>query len=183
MPRMKIMRTSALLAVALALATIPANATSCPMDKAVYTFEFDGTLIVYTQEMADGPNRPTRVNFENRRDGKPVWSVEGEIYCDDIMGLCRLHLDRPAGAKENSDIETGCSRFLLAVTDIREGTDKDSTAGKIAYIAFGGLTPFALACRTVVDLRITDKKRLSDAERDEGMFVLPPYVRFSSCDD
>lgn len=185
MPFGKIMRTSVPLAVALTLAAAPANATSCPSHKAVYAFEFDGARIVYTGGKSTTGGGPKRVRFETRRDGKPAWSVEGEIFCDDIAALCILRLDRPAGAKESSDIDNedkpGCSKFPLTVTEIHEGAGKDFTAGNIAYIAFGGLTQFTLSCRHLVDLRILDKKRLSDVERDEGFFVLPSYVRFSSC--
>ncbi len=178
----KALKTIMPLVAALALAAAPAKAASCPPDKAVYLFGFNGARTNYTEGNSDSGNR---VKFETSREDKPVWSVEGEIYCDDIVILCTLQLDRPAGAKERSDADNddnpdGCSKFILAVTEIYDGNGGEFGTGKIAYIAFGGVAAFAIACRNVIDLRILDKTRLSDGER-EGIFIMPPYVRFSSC--
>lgn len=164
------------LATVLALAAAPANAASCSSDQAVYALEFDNNRIVYTQEKAEsGGDWKKRVKFAAHSEDKPVWSVEGEIHCDDIFGLCTLSLDGPAGAKQDPSAES-CSKFTLAVTEI----PKDSGSDEIAYIAFGGLPQFSLACRKLIDLRILDRKRFAQLEKEQIIF-LPPYVRFSSC--
>ncbi|MCR6498689.1 hypothetical protein MUO32_06590 [Shinella sp. CPCC 101442] len=174
----RILKATIPLATALALAAAPANAAPCPSDRAIYALEFDKTRMVYTQENAEiGSNWKKRVKFAAHRENKPVWSVEGEIYCDDIFGLCTLRLDTPADAKKSANAETEiCSKFTVPVTEIHEDPNSD----EIVYIAFGGLSQFSLACRKVIDLQVLDKQRFTQLENEQGIF-LPPYVRFSSC--
>jgi hypothetical protein len=174
----KILKTMMPLTTALVLAAAPINAAPCPSDQAVYALEFDNTRIVYTREKAEFENdRKKRVKFEALREDKPLWSVGGEIYCDDILGLCTLRLDAPRSENKNLTATTeNCSKFMVAVTEIQ----KDPSSDEIIYIAFGGLPQFSIACREIIDLQVLDQQNFTQLENEQGIF-LPPYVRFSSC--
>ncbi|MCJ8053582.1 hypothetical protein GB928_017095 [Shinella curvata] len=174
----KILKAMMPISTALALAAAPANAASCPPDRAIYALEFDNTRVIYTQDDAEFENNwQKQVRFEAYREGTPVWSIEGHIDCDDILGLCNLRLDAPAGEKEapNAATET-CSKFTVPVTEIHEDPDSE----QVVYIAFGGLPQFSIACSKSIDTQVRDKQLFTQVENERGV-VLPPYVRFSSC--
>lgn len=166
-----------------ALAATDANSAPCPRGQSVYVFDWgteDGAQTVYTEDDA-GPNNPRGVRFETWRHGKPVWSAEGEVFCSDIDAFCGLNIsrrdDENLGIGQNrvpADVRDGCKKLTVPVTEITEGD-------KRAYIVFGGLAQFSLACSAVIGLRILSEKDLNDFERKENIFFLPSYVRFFRC--
>ncbi|MBZ7926681.1 hypothetical protein LAC81_23610 [Ensifer adhaerens] len=97
----------------------------------------------------------------------------GEIYCSDVVPMCNLKLKTAEG--ESLEDETkDCADFPLPVEEIRK--DK-----QVIYTVFGGLAAYSMACAKHV-VRVHDKDRLSAFEYTQEFFVLPPYVRFESCE-
>lgn len=176
-----------------------ADTTPCPQERALYVFNWgkdwggsdenfadeelrDEDAVLLTNRTvfrypAPPPSelpRPARnVRFETWRKDKLIWSVDGEIYCSDVVPMCNLKL-KTAEGKNLEDETKDCADFPLPVEEIRK--DK-----QVIYTVFGGLAAYSMACAKHV-VRVHDKDRLNAFEYNREFFVLPPYVRFESCE-
>lgn len=158
-----------------------AGTTPCPPERSLYAYDWgdeDGTRTVFMHQVVpptELPPRATDIRFETWRKGKLIWSVDGEIYCSDVVPMCNLKLESTNDTSPNEEHEQ-CAAFPLAVEQIREGE-------QIACTVFGALTAYSMGCGKYAAIRVQDKGNLSAFERTEKIFPLPSYVRFESCKD
>ncbi|MEI2296712.1 hypothetical protein [Ensifer sp. MJa1] len=167
-------------------ATAHAGAETCPPEKATYAFDWtdygwedEPTTRTIYRTLFDPPVGPgeltprgTPVRFETWRNGELVWSVNGRVHCH-LIPDCFLKLDE-AELQDSAEEREQCASIPVTAQGILE---KD----QVRYMAFGMLTSYSWACSKHVAIRVADKSALSDRERTEKTFPLPPYVRFESC--
>ena len=173
----------------LAATTANAEAQACRPEKATYAFDWNGedgeeepkirTVYREYSNPPPGPNdlipRDHPVSFETFKNGKLLWSLAGKVSCGHLIPECFLNLEENQIDGKDAEREQ-CSSVPVTMQDIFE-------EGQIRYKAFGLLTGYSMGCSKYLAVRVADAGALSERERSENVFLLPPYVRFESCSE